>query len=63
MLPRRIKALSEGNNFLHVFAFVYVCVLLMCQQILKGVVDLLAVKSTRVLDLAHQKECISLCCS
>ena len=35
----------------------------MCEQLLKGIVYLLAVKSTEVLDLAHQNECVALWCS
>ena len=33
---------------------------LVCEQLLKGIVYTLAVKSTQVLDLAHQKERVAL---
>ena len=42
------------------FGFVFVHV---CEQLLKGIVYPLAVKSTQVLDLAHQKERDALWCS
>ena len=36
---------------------VVVVVFQVCEQLLKGITYPLAVKSTQVLDLAHQKEC------
>ena len=60
--------MSEGNNFLLLpllLFCLFVCLLFLfcfevCEQLLKGIVYPLAVKSTQVLDLAHQKERIAL---
>ena len=44
------------NNFL----FLPLPFFLVCEQLLKGIVYPLAIKSTQVLDLAHQKERVAL---
>ena len=49
---------GEGNNFLLLPLLLFF--FLVCETAFKGIVYPLAVKSTQVLDLAHQKERIAL---
>ena len=48
--------------FLFCFVVVLFC-FLVCEQLLKAIVDPLVVKTTKVLDLAHEKERVALWCS
>ena len=48
--------------FLFCFVVFLFC-FLVCEQLLKAIVDPLVVKTTKVLDLAHEKERVALWCS
>ena len=61
MLPSRFCL--KGIIFFFFYSFLslsFLKIILVCEQRLKGIVYPLAVKSTQVLDLAHQNERVAL---